>query len=354
MKRTRRFNTRSPILWGVVGCCLALLIGVIDYWTMPEAMLFYMLPVLLAARYGGLRSGMLVSFVSALIWLGVDIWQDTAYAHPLLPLWNLAGRMALFTLFAVTVTRMVAAQRQKDELTEFIVHDLRSPLTSIMMGLQTIHVLASERNDDLEIELAESGLIGSNRLLALINSLLDTGRLANGRMPLQLAALQPDPVLEAAVQQVELWANQTSISIDITCDAGEQEIVADAALTERVLVNLLGNAIKFSPAFSTVTLRVSPFQNNKLAFSVTDEGRGMTDEEAQKVFRKYAQIGVKEKAMAGSGIGLTFCRMAIEAQNGHIWIESAPGQGTTVTFTLPATGTLKQMTQPSLRHPIQS
>lgn len=336
MKLKQWLEMQSPLFWGIAGSGLALTIGVVDYWTAPEAMLFYLFPVLLAARYGGLRSGLTVSLVSALTWLGVDVLRGTIYGHPLLPYWNVAGRLTVFALFAITVTRMLAAQRQKEELTQFLVHDLRSPLTSVLSGLQTLHALLSERNDELEMELVEAGLIGGNHLLALINSLMDTGRLTGGRMPLNLSAIPPERLLEAACQQVGLWANQTSISIETECQPGGREVIADAALTERVLVNLLGNAIKFSPACSVIMVRVSPFQEDQLEFSISDEGPGMTEREARAVFGKYAQADVKARALGGTGIGLTFCRLAVEAQQGHIWLTSEPGEGTTVTFMLPA------------------
>lgn len=346
-KLRQRLEMQSPFFWGWAGCCLALAIGFLDYWTAPEAMIFYLFPVLLAARYGGLKSGLCVSLMSALTWLGVDIWQGTIYGYPLLPYWNVAGRLAVFTLFAVTVTRMLAAQRQKEELTQFLVHDLRSPLTNVLSGLQTLHTLVSKRNDELETELVEAGLIGSNRLLTLINSLLDTGRLTGGRMPLHLSAVPPERLLEAAYQQVALWANLLSITIEIECDTKGREVLADAALTERVLVNLLGNAIKFSPPCSVILACVSPFQDDQLAFSITDEGPGMTEREAKVVFEKYAQAGVKEKVLGGTGIGLTFCRIAVEAQQGRIWLTSEPSQGTTVTFTLPAVSTLQKVASAS-------
>jgi signal transduction histidine kinase len=108
-------------------------------------------------------------------------------------------------------------------------------------------------------------------------------------------------------------------------------------LTVRVLVNLLSNAIKYSPPQAVVTVQTFPYSANRLAFSVSDQGPGIPAEWASKVFHKYVQVEAhKTKGTAsGSGLGLTFCRQAIEAQGGRIWLESDVDRGAKITFTVP-------------------
>jgi signal transduction histidine kinase len=110
-------------------------------------------------------------------------------------------------------------------------------------------------------------------------------------------------------------------------------------MTTRVLVNLLSNAIKFSRPESVVTVRAAPDEANKIAFSVIDQGQGISQAWAGKVFDKFVQADARKAVgSVGSGLGLTFCRLAVEAQGGRIWLESEEGKGTTVTFTLPQSG----------------
>jgi signal transduction histidine kinase len=123
-------------------------------------------------------------------------------------------------------------------------------------------------------------------------------------------------------------------------DPGVSTVYADPMMTVRVLVNLLSNAIKFSKPGSVVTVRAAPAEADKIAFSVIDQGQGIPQAWAGKVFDKFVNKADTRKVMGsvGSGLGLAFCRLAVEAQGGRIWLESEEGKGTTVTFTLPQSG----------------
>jgi len=114
--------------------------------------------------------------------------------------------------------------------------------------------------------------------------------------------------------------------------------MADPVLVERILVNLLSNAIKFTREDTEVTLHATTFEPGLIAFSVRDQGPGIPKEWAGKVFDKFAQTGTGAGMgkRYGSGLGLHFCRLAVEAQGGRIWIESEIDRGTVITFTLPA------------------
>ena len=113
-------------------------------------------------------------------------------------------------------------------------------------------------------------------------------------------------------------------------------ILADADLVVRVLVNLLGNALKYSPVGGTVHVSAAAYPGDKVALHIRDEGMGIAPEWVDKVFGKFSQVEARKAGAAiGSGLGLTFCRLAVEAQGGRIWLESTVGQGTTVIFTLP-------------------
>jgi len=123
-------------------------------------------------------------------------------------------------------------------------------------------------------------------------------------------------------------------------DPGAETVFADRAVTERFLVNLLSNAIKFSKPESTITVRIKSSESDNVAFSVSDQGRGIAKEWADKVFDKFEQEDLAKSAgRSGTGLGLSFCRLAAEAQGGRIWLESEVDVGTTMTFTLPRTGT---------------
>lgn len=178
-------------------------------------------------------------------------------------------------------------------------------------------------------------LISSNRMLTLINSLLDLPRLEHRRMPVQLQEADVDELVNGSLAVVALWAAQNHVQIVYEPDPQVHTVVADPDITTRVLVNLLSNALKYSPPDSTITIRTRASDDGMVTFSVTDQGPGIPPEWVEKVFDKYAQVEARKEG-ASTGLGLTFCQLAVETQKGRIWIESELGKGTTVLFTLPA------------------
>jgi len=175
-------------------------------------------------------------------------------------------------------------------------------------------------------------------MLTLINSLLDLAQLEGGRMPLQPGMVSVKELVEQSLQQVSVWAGRNRVALSFEPDASVETVYADHAVTIRVLVNLLSNAIKFSPPGSVVTVRTAPSDTNRVAFSVVDQGRGIPKEWRNRVFDKFVQVEARRAgSTVGSGLGLSFCRLAVEVQGGHIWLESEINRGTTITFTLPMT-----------------
>jgi NtrC-family two-component system sensor histidine kinase KinB len=174
-------------------------------------------------------------------------------------------------------------------------------------------------------------LVSNQRALTLVNSMLDVAKLESGKMPLNLEPASISELVESACQQVLLWAGGECIQI--VSDVQVPNAVLDIDLTTRVLVNLLSNAIKFSPRDAQITVGVHTTFGGGLRFDVEDEGKGIPAEFVQSVFEPFTQVkGTK----GGSGLGLTFCRLAVQAQGGKIWAESAVGKGTKMSFTLPS------------------
>jgi len=244
--------------------------------------------------------------------------------------------LGFFLIVAYALSALRASKERREELGQFIVHDLRSPLSNVMAGLQILQDTGDETMTPTQKGLAEMCLMSCNRMLTLIDSLLDLSRLESGRMPLQLSEISVGELVESSLKQVTVWAGQNRVTLTSHLDRGIQTVYADLAVTVRVLVNLLSNAIKCSYPESVVTVCVAPFNAGMVAFSVTDQGRGIPIEWVGRVFDKFAQVNARRAGTTiGSGLGLTFCRLAVKAQGGHIWLESEIEKGTTVTFTLP-------------------
>lgn len=316
---------------------LVAIVGYIDYITGVEMSfsIFYLIPVSLAAWFLGRRAGLMTSAFSSVIWLTADLVTNSTYSHPAIPYWNAAVGFGLFIIVTYALSTAHANLQVQEQLTQFIVHDLRSPLTNVITGLQTLQLIIDEPGEDKN-ELIAMAINGGNRMLTLINSMLDLSRLEGGRMPVQKEQVSVKEMVDKSLEQVALWASQNHVTLSSQIEPGIETLMADKELTTRVLVNLLSNALKFSPEESTITIRVSAKSPDLLLFGVSDQGPGISPEWARKVFDRFAQVeSRKHGAAVGSGLGLAFCRLAVESQGGKIWLESELGKGTTFLFTLP-------------------
>jgi len=307
-----------------------------DYFTNPDVLLFYLIPILIAAFFAGKRAGVWVSIASAIAWFIADIISATHSPHSFIPYWNMAIELGIFLVVTSIMSALVASRKRQEDLMQFVIHDLRSPLANMLAGLQTLQRISEEDLDETQEELIEIALASGQRMEVLINSLLDLSRMEDGQMPLHPEETDVRELVESSLEQVAIWAARSQIYLETHLNEQISTVRADATVTMRVLTNLLSNAVKVSRRGSVVTICVAPFGSNYLAFSVTDQGPGIPPEWVDKVFDKFHQIDArKEGAALGSGLGLTFCQLAIRAQGGRIWLKSEPDKGTTVTFTLP-------------------
>jgi PAS domain S-box-containing protein len=223
----------------------------------------------------------------------------------------------------------------KDDLTHMIVHDLRTPLTALIGGLQTIEILG-ELNDD-QREFVQMSERGGTVLLEMINDLLDISKMEDGSMRLEYAVLQAEDLIGEAYQQVGQLVRDKGLNLITEVAPGLPPMMADEEKLRRTLVNLLGNAIKFTPPKGTITLAARlKAEENALLFSVRDTGEGIPREAFERIFEKFGQVGSRKAGRKlSTGLGLTFCKMVAEAHGGRIWVESELGQGSTFFFTVP-------------------
>jgi signal transduction histidine kinase len=253
----------------------------------------------------------------------------------------------LYTELQEAHEELQAAHEARDALTHMIVHDMRTPLTNVISGLQTVQLVEPE--SPLATELVEGALTGANRLLEMVNDLLDISKMESGEMSLNRQHFPVKAVIDEAITLVDVLVREKNLSLREQidgCDGADEGVIdADREKVRRILVNLLGNAIKFTPEGGTIRLAVAPTADGMLRLAVTDTGPGIPAEHQARIFDKFYQVDSKARAeTASTGLGLTFCKLAVEAQGGHIGVESAPGQGSTFWFTLPC-GQVPEPTQ---------
>lgn len=250
------------------------------------------------------------------------------------PVVDSSGAITHFIAIKQNVTPRKELEKTRDDLIQAIVHDLRNPINNILFSLEMIQRLPALEQIPSEI----SGMIGIGRenawrMLGLINSILDLSRLESGNLPLVCEPLVLTELVEATIHSQALTAQRREVLIlngvpyDLPC------VVADRIMIGRVLQNLLDNALKFTTQGSNVEVGAATHADgSSIVISVHDDGPGIPADLRSQLFQKFA-TGVTPQR--GSGLGLAFCRLAIEAHHGRIWVESGENDGTTFMFTLP-------------------
>jgi signal transduction histidine kinase len=222
----------------------------------------------------------------------------------------------------------------KDEFVSIVSHELRTPLTSIRGALGLVESGSLGELPPASKRMVSIALDGSVRLGRLINDILDVERIHSGVMPMNLATCSARDLVESATRQVRVLADRARIAFEI--GSVEGMVVADSDRVEQTLINLLDNAIKFSPPESAVVLhteRVGSF----IEFVVRDGGRGIPPEKLGSIFRRFEQVDSSDaRDRGGTGLGLAISRSIIERHNGRIWAENNPDGGATFRFTLPS------------------
>lgn len=234
---------------------------------------------------------------------------------------------------AESYRKLQELERLRDDLTHMIVHDLRTPLTSLLSGLQTVPLVGDL--NETQTEMLEIAVEGGQTLLGMINDLLDVEKMEQEAVPLDRVPLTAAGLIERATAQVAMLARSNGLMLIEQAPMDLPPFVGDEDKLRRTLVNLLGNAIKFTPAPGTITTTAEAGEKDML-FSVRDTGEGIPPEAFERIFEKFGQVESRKAGRKMStGLGLAFCKLAVEAHGGHIWVESRPGQGSAFFFTIP-------------------
>ncbi len=227
-----------------------------------------------------------------------------------------------------------AAEAIRDDLTDMIVHDLRSPLTAIEISLQLLlkPTAHTEKNQNRLLTNAHHSL---QQAIGLINDILDVAKLEASQLNLSLDTIEINQFLKDRLRLYSIYTESERKNILLVPLEQPLQLQADPKMLARVLDNLISNALKYIRAGGHV--RVTAYrQTNSVQIAVADDGVGISPENASRIFDKFVQVKNESGAVRrGTGLGLTFCRLTIEAHGGHIWVESELGKGSTFYFTLP-------------------
>jgi signal transduction histidine kinase len=217
-------------------------------------------------------------------------------------------------------------------LTQTLVHDLKNPLAALVGNLE---LLARERDGHIAHRV-DRCRANAARIHRMILDLLDVARLEEGRLTLKPEPVEATSVARAAVAEAEAAASLRRVRLALEPGGAACRVEADPSILRRVVDNLLANAIEHSPADSSVCVEIRPREEG-IELAVADQGPGIPPEHRERVFEKYARLELRTDGVtANRGLGLTFCRLAVEAHGGTIWVEDADGGGALFRVVLPA------------------
>ncbi|MFN2621842.1 MAG: ATP-binding protein [Chthoniobacterales bacterium] len=237
-----------------------------------------------------------------------------------------------FAFERIEKARLRSTLSSRDDLTNMIVHDLRSPLTIVTGYIDALTRMASGKLTPTEAKYIAQAQRGADNMRDMITTLLDVSRLEAGQMPLHLEPHDLNQIARETTTRFTPLLQARTLHCDVT---SEPLIVScDAGVIRRVLENFVSNALKFTKADGTISINVERTRAGA-TIAVRDDGTGIPPEQHEHIFEKFGQTDAGAEKKHSTGLGLAFCRMAVEAHGGKIGVQSELGKGSTFYFTLP-------------------
>jgi len=258
-------------------------------------------------------------------------------------LWSMHWSQQEQSLFCVVhdISARKEAERLKQEFVAMISHDLRTPLTSVKGTLSMMAEGVYDIATDVGKRRLNTAQESIDRLINLINDLLDIEKMEAGMLQMQIEDTDLAEIIRCAVDSVSGFAEKRQIAIE--CEKIDASVSADDARLVQVVVNLLSNAIKFSPGGSTIDIGVVPV-DQFIEVRVKDQGRGVPEQFRDSIFERFKQVQDDDgKLRSGTGLGLAICRAIVQAHDGTIGLESEENKGSTFWFRIPVSSATKSI-----------
>ena len=235
---------------------------------------------------------------------------------------------ALFAQLQDNYKRLQEVERLRDDMRKMIVHDLRTPLTAVIVGVDMLQKHGGLNASQRELMTVAAG--GGRTLLAMINDLLDVEKMESGAAQIQYVELSAESLVARALEQVSSLAVDSNTELVTEIAPGLPNFSGDENKLTRTLVNLIANAIKFTNRGIVTVIAWKDEEN--IRFAIRDTGVGIPEAAFERIFEKFGQL---DSRRVGTGLGLAFCKLAVEAHGGRIQVESSPGTGSTFSFSIP-------------------
>jgi signal transduction histidine kinase len=242
---------------------------------------------------------------------------------------------------------LLTIQRFKESMTQMVVHDLKNPLAGIMGNIQLIQLQRPQMTPGRLEELLQRSADSARQMARMVQNILEVGKLQEQKMPLRREPVRLADLVAEQIEELMSLSARDGIRLESAVDDGLPPVEADRALLGRILANLLNNAFKHTRAGGRIAVAAGA-EADQVLITVRDTGEGIPEDLLPYIFEKFVagESDHPRRMSYDSGLGLTFCRLAVEAHGGRIWVESRVGEGTTVFVTLPRKAPAAQPTAP--------
>lgn len=277
--------------------------------------------------------------------LGNAIYQmenhsiEKVIERSIIPVLNRSDAPSGWIILLRDITEDYNLKQARDLISETLVHDLRSPLSSTISALDVIQDSLANGDPagivEPSIQIAQRS---SRRVLAMVESILEITRMESGKIDLSLSEMVINTIVDQSISEFKTVALEYKVSINKDLMDDLPPVHMDQEKIHRVLNNLIDNALKHTPENGQILISARPRDGAVVEILVSDTGPGIPEEYRQRIFERFVQVPGVPSRKRGSGLGLTYCRLAVEAHGGEIWVEERPGGGSQFIFSLPISG----------------
>ena len=234
------------------------------------------------------------------------------------------------------ITDEYQLKQTQNLISETLVHDLRSPLSSTISALDVINDAQASGDPagilEPSIQIAQRS---SKRMLSMVESILEINRMESGKLDLSLSKFNIEDLIKESIAEFQILAKEYQVEVTFESKHEIPQVKLDETKIQRVINNLIDNALKFSPEGEEINLSVESPGPDNIEIHVLDHGPGIPEEYIDSIFDRFFQIPERSSRKRGTGLGLTYCRLTVEAHNGRIWVENRTGGGSDFVVSLP-------------------
>ncbi len=265
-----------------------------------------------------------------------DVKPERVLERAVIPVWSQIGRAIGAMIVLRDTTEEHQLQQTRETITETLIHDLRSPVSAVMSALEILaETMVGSEGDELANQALHVAQRSTEKVIIMVNSLLEIARMQSGEIELEIKSFYLRDLAEQVIANYAILANEYGVFVSNDINPDLPAAAADYNKLERVLSNLLDNALKYTPAGGKVRFSAEKSGEGQLVVRVSDNGPGIPEEYREKIFERFNQVPNQSGRRRGTGLGLTFCRLVAEAHGGKIWVEPNQPFGSTFSITLP-------------------